>query len=150
MKCINDALIQRYIDGETDVLETEQIEKHIENCSSCVDKIEEQKVFANAIKNELQKFSNPFVTVPEFTTPSWAEVNLRRTIGFKHFVYYASAACVAAIMLFVLLPKKHEKDVENKFVMFSVINDFDANRTFSQQEKSIFIVDGDGKIIDII
>jgi predicted anti-sigma-YlaC factor YlaD len=148
MNCIDDDLIQTYIDGETDVLETENIEKHIAVCSLCANKIEEKKVFANAIKNELQKLKNPFVTVPEFIIPNTQKRRL--SSNFKRFAYIASAACVAALMLFVLLPERHENGAENQFVMYSVIKDFDANRTFSQQDKSIYILDNHGNIIEII
>jgi predicted anti-sigma-YlaC factor YlaD len=148
MKCIDNSLIQRYIDGETDIRETEQIENHIANCSSCADKIEEKKAFAHAIKNELQKLSSPFVAVPEFTIPVTQKRRLNS--NFKRIAYIASAACVAALMLFVLLPERHENGTENQFVMYSVIKDFDANRTFSQQDKSIYILDNNGNIIEII
>ena len=172
MKCIDDELIQRYIDGETNLLETEQIEKHIAVCSPCAGIVEEKKAFANAIKNELQKLGNRFVVVPEFTVPTTRtearsasstklkhpfpeacrrERGLRQAhprFNLKYIVYAVSAACVAAFMLFVLLPERQEKVEESQILMYSVIKDFDANRPYSQQETSIYMIDGDGKIID--
>jgi anti-sigma factor RsiW len=160
MKRIDDDIIQRYIDGETNLLEAEQIEKHIADCSLCANKIEEERAFISAIKSDLQNLTSPLVDIP-----CWAAVqppsdyqrqvepaeierrrwNLRRT-SFKHIVYAVSAACVAICVLFFALP---ERDEDHNFLMvYSVIEDFDANRTFSQQEKRIFIIDGDGKIVE--
>jgi len=71
MNCIDADIIQRYIDGETNVLETEQIEKHIADCSSCADQIEERKAFAKIIKTDLQKLVDQPVEIP-----CWATVPL--------------------------------------------------------------------------
>jgi len=143
MNCIDTDIIQRYIDGETDVRETEQIEKHIADCSSCANQIEEQKAFTNAIKTDLQKLVQP-VDIPEFSVPT----TLKRRLNFKRMAYFAAAACVAFVMMFVLLPERHKEDENNFLMMYSVITDFDANRTFSQQEKSVFVTDRNGNIVE--
>jgi len=147
MKCIDDELVQRYIDSETDFSETKQIEKHIAVCSSCANRIEERKALANAIKADLQTLGSPLVTVPEFSVP----VIQKRRLKFnpKHIIYAVSAACVILGMLLLQPTERQEEDEENKMlIMYSVIRDFDANRTFSQQETSIFMIDGNGKIIE--
>ena len=179
MNCIDDVIIQSYIDGETDIRETEQIETHIAECSLCSNRIEEKRAFANIIKADLQKLNSPSVEVPCWAVVQPNEIEeigskaviarakpeaihnrllrlrlamtnkSKNVFNIKHMVYIASAACVALVMLFVLLPEKHKDDENNFLLMYSVITDFDANRTFSQQEKSIFIIDSDGKIIEL-
>jgi hypothetical protein len=148
MKCIDEELIQKYIDGETDFRETEQIEKHIAICSQCANNIEERKVLANAIKFEFQKLDSRLVAIPEFTIPATRKHRLNANL--KHLVYIISAACVAACLFFFLHPQKQAEEDRNNFLMYSVIKDFDANRTFSEQETTFLMIDSDGKIIEII
>jgi len=146
MKCINDELIQKYIDGETHAPETESIEKHVEKCPLCAHRIEEQRVFAGNIKSTLNSWRTNPVAIPEFVTP--AAPKRRLIIKTKYYIYTASvaAACVIFLALF-LLPRENET-IEYQMVYY-FDGDFDSNRTFSQQEMTIKIFDANGKIIEL-
>jgi hypothetical protein len=147
MKCIDDELVQRYIDGETDLRETEEIEKHIITCLSCARSIEERKALLNTIKTDLQKLVSLPVSIPEFSVP--VAQKRRLNIKIKHMVYTVSAACIALCILLFPFTERHEEEEENNILLvYSVIRDFDANRTFSQQKQQIFMIDSEGKIIE--
>jgi hypothetical protein len=61
-------------------------------------------------------------------------------------LYAVSAAC--AIFLIVhLFPKQQSKEKEIQLI-YSFDGDFDANRTVSQQEMVILMINSDGKVIE--
>jgi predicted anti-sigma-YlaC factor YlaD len=146
MKCIDDEVIQKYIDGETNSRETAEIEKHLANCSPCAQNIEEQRAFADAVKNRIENWSSQPVVVPEFV----ATVVPKRKLNVKirHYIYAASAAC-AALLLFFLISEHNGKNRENEIqLIYTFVGDFDANRTISQQEMTIIVIDANGKIVE--
>jgi len=55
MRCLKNALIQKFIDGETNSKESINIEKHSASCQECAQKIVLQKAFVYSIKKELNK-----------------------------------------------------------------------------------------------
>jgi predicted anti-sigma-YlaC factor YlaD len=143
MKCIDNELIQKYIDGETKLQETDLIEKHVAHCSKCVQNIKEQKTFAENIKLKIRQLDKQPVFIPEFVKPDAQKRDLNLKI--RHIVYAVSAAC--AIFLFVFLLPKQSKETD--FLMiYCLEGDFDSNKPFSQQEMVIKIIDSNGKIVD--
>lgn len=147
MKCIDNELIQRYIDGETDFQETARIKKHLTDCPQCASNVEEQKTFVEAIKREIDKMGKQTVTIPEFVAPSVHKY--RFNIKFRHYIYAASAAC--AIFLIVFLNREQSVEPRNNTeiqLIYSFDGDFDSNRTVSQQEMTIIMIDANGKIIE--
>jgi len=147
MKCINDELIQKYIDGETDLQETNRIKKHLTECSQCFHKVEEQKAFIEAIKRRLGDTDKQAVIIPEFVTPT---VRKRKfNLKIKHYIYAVSAASVIFLIIFL----RHEQSVESCSnpsvqMIYSFDGNFDSNKTVSQQEMTIVVIDANGKIID--
>jgi len=145
MKCINDELIQKYIDGEASTQEAGQIEKHIAGCSICARKIEEQRTFAGAIKRNINNMGRQPVIIPEFITP----VTQKRRLNIKYYIYAVSAACAIFLIIFLFHDRNKNRN-ENKEirVIYSLEGDYDANRTVSQQEMVIMMIDSNGKIIE--
>ena len=144
MKCIDEALIQRYMDGETGAQETGRIEKHVAGCSQCARNIEEQRAFADCIKREIGHWGKQQPDfIPEFIAPVVRKHRLN--VKIRHYIYTVSAAC--AIFLFVILfPDRNEK--KGIQLIFSVDGDFDSNRTASQQEMIILMIDANGNIAE--
>jgi len=149
MKCINNELVQKYIDGETNSQETANIEKHLTECTKCIKKVEEQKAFSDVIKNDTGLWYSQPVIIPEFITP----VSNKRKISVKirHIVYAASAAC--AILLFVFLfyeqnNLKEQSHPNSVHLIYTFSGDFDANKTISQQEMTIMVINSDKKTIE--
>jgi len=146
MKCINDEMIQKYIDGEINVQETENIAKHAEKCAFCAQKIAKQRTFADYIKKEVENWGAEPVAIPEFVAP--AVPRRRFNIKTKYYIYTASvaAACAILFVLFLLPPKQNH--AENFQFVFCFDGDFDSNRPYSQQEMTIKVFDSNGRIVE--
>ena len=146
MKCIDDELIQKYLDGETDSQETARIEKHLASCSRCACKVEEHKTFTDVVKNEVGRWGKQPVIVPEFVAPTARKYRLNLKI--RHYLYAVSAAC-AALLLFFLFPERNGND-ENNTVhwVYTFDGNFDSNKTVSQQEMTLFMIAPDGNIVE--
>lgn len=63
LMCLNEDLIQQWIDGELSEELLEQVNQHLANCELCRQKAEQQKALAFSIKNILQVED---VAIPEF------------------------------------------------------------------------------------
>jgi len=144
MKCINDELIQKYIDGETNAQEAENIAKHAEKCAFCAQKIAEQRTFADYIKKEIENWGAKSVAVPEFVAP--AIPRWRFNIKRKYYIATSVAAACAVLLVFLLLPK--ENKANDYLMIYCFDGDFDSNRSFSQQEMTIKVFDSNGKIVE--
>ena len=146
MKCIDDELIQKYIDGETDAQETGRIEQHLTDCSRCARNVEEQRAFAGIIKRDIGKMGRQTVAIPGFVAPVVPKRKLN--VKIRHYIYAVSAAC-AIFLLFFLILEHNEPNQENEIqLIYSFIGDFDANRTIFQQEMTIIVIDAKGKVVE--
>jgi len=145
MKCMNDETIQKYIDSETNINETAAIEKHIANCSSCVQKIEEQRIFVSNLKSNLGNWRNIPVSIPEFEARGFSK---RRFTINKKYIKYAAVAVACIVFLTVFLFPKDVKVNEYQLI-YCFDNDFDSNRPYSQQEIRIKIMDENGRVLDV-
>ena len=147
MKCIDDELIQKQIDGETDLQESARIKKHLENCSRCARKMEEHSAFVEAIKREIGNIGKQPIIIPEFIAPSARKRRLN--IKIRHYIYAASAACVAFLIV-ILRPAQNVEACSTPTIqlIYSFDGDFDSNRTVSQQEMTIIMIDANGKIVE--
>jgi len=145
MKCIDDELIQKFIDGETNPQETNLIKKHLEECAQCARKVEEHRAFAEAIKRGIYTMGKQTVVIPEFIAPTIPKRRFK--VKTKHYIYAttAAAACVAFVMLF--LPQR-ENEVNEYQMIYCFDGNFDSNRTYSQHEMTIKIFDSNGKMIE--
>ena len=145
MKCIDDELIQRYIDGETDSQETARIEKHLAECAQCACNVDEQRAFADVIKNRMGSCGSQPVIIPGFVTPVSRKNKLNLKI--RHYIYAASAAAAVFLFLF-LFPERNELHPNTVHLIYSFDGDFNSNRTVSQQEMTIRVIDADGNTVE--
>jgi len=147
MKCIDNELIQGFVDGETNPQETAQIKKHLTDCPQCARNIEEQQAFAETIKKRIDNLSRQPVVVPKFVAPT-----IRKSKPNRKIWYYASAAAAAcaAFLIMFLRPEQEIVPCHTSTIHFiySFNGDFDSNKTVSQQEMTIIMIDADGKIIE--
>ena len=146
MKCIDDELIQRYIDGEINAQEADRIEKHLTVCSQCARNIDEQRLFVDGIKKAIGHCNKQPVIIPEFVVP--VARKRRLNIKIRHYIYAVSAACAVLCFVF-LLPERNRQNREKEIhLIYGFYGDFDANRTISQQEMTIILVDANGRIVE--
>jgi len=144
MKCIDDELIQKYIDGESDSQEKVLIEKHLADCSQCTENVAKQKSFAVAIKSEIGNWGRKPDIIPEFIAPSVRKHRLNLKI--RHYIYAVSVAC--AILLFLYI--RYEQNVTDQSIhlIYTFDGDFNSNRTVLQQDMTFIMIDDNGNIVE--
>ena len=147
MKCVDDELIQKYIDGEAAQKETDFIENHIKSCSACAGNIETQRTLAAYLKKEVNRLveDEKTITIPKFVFPEAQVKTVRRKIN-----YWAYSAAVACLLLFVATYfgfREEPKQPEYVF-LFDIETEFDANKPMSQQDMTIKVIDLNNKTID--
>jgi len=147
MRCINDEIIQKYIDGETNTEETTHIENHIMICNKCETKIKNQRLLANSIKKTINLLEKDSIEIPKFEITSYNIKN--HFLSAKRLAYIIAAACILLFIL-VITQKKELKNIDEiRFEIGSVI-DVDANRPVSKFPLVINIIDSDGNISEYL
>lgn len=143
MSCIKDDLVQKYIDGEVSPEELASIKEHLSGCSACALQIEARERLAKNIKSTIHLLDEAEVNIPAFIVPEHNKPK-KRTIINKYFLA-VSAASILILVLFLLNKDGQHADSDLIFVN-SFESEFDANRTISQQEMVINIIDANGKV----
>lgn len=147
MICINDDIIQKYIDGEATAQEVSFVENHIASCNKCVIRIENQRKLSTYLKKAINLLSKNTTEVPKFEIPS---KNIKKHILTSKRLYYAiAAACVLLFVIAVTQKKEIQNDDEIKIDIGSIM-DVDANRPVSQFPLVISIIDSKGNISEQI
>lgn len=147
MICINDDLIQKYIDGEASLKEVSLIENHIASCNNCVKRIEDQRILSTSLKKAINLLSEDNIEIPIFRNHS--KSNKKHFLTTKKLYYIIAAAC---ILLFVIVITQKEEMKNNDEIKIDIgsIMDVDANRTVSQLPLVISIIDSKGNISEYI
>ena len=70
MNCINDDIIQKYIDGEATPKEVALIEKHIFNCEKCAANIDKQERLEAGVKKEINLLVDESKKIQKIVIPS--------------------------------------------------------------------------------
>ncbi len=142
MRCINDQLIQKYIDKESSEKENSFVQIHITTCSKCAEKVEERRYTANHIKQLIGSLNTKDIQVPIFQEPEYQ----RKTsfIRFKKVSYALAAACL--FILFFVFRQKSEDNIQIIYA-YEIDNVYNANLPLSEQEMVIEIIDSEGKLI---
>jgi len=145
MKCISEGLIQKYIDGEASLPEETLIQEHLSLCEACASKIKSQKALATSVKNALHLLKNTEVDVPEFILPTQQSKVISHNL--KRVMYSVSAACILVLVFFMF--QTHKQSTETKALfLYNFESEYDANRTVSQQELIINVIDPKGKVTE--
>jgi len=145
MSCINDELVQRYIDGESAAEETSVIEKHILTCNKCAEKIRHQRRLAASVKNAINVSAKGTIEIPAFSiTPQPARKNAFTT---RRAIYTVAAASVILFM-FVIGQNKWTNRQNENLVGLSLRMDVDANLPASQLPMVINMIDSEGNITE--
>ena len=143
MICINDDIIQKYIDGEASPNEVSFIENHLASCNKCVIRIENQRRLSTYVKKAINLLSKDTIEVPKFEIPS--KSIKRHFLTPKRLYYTIAAACVLLFVIVITQRKEIKNDNEIKIDLGSLM-DVDANRTVSQLPLVISIIDSNGNI----
>ena len=143
MICINDDIIQKYIDGEATPTEVSFVENHIASCNKCVLRIENQRRLSTNVKKAINLLSKDSIEVPKFEIPS---KNIKKHFLTPKRLYYIIAAACILLFVIVITQKKEMKNDDEIIIEIGSVIDVDANRPVSQLPLVISIIDSKGNI----
>jgi hypothetical protein len=138
MKCIDEALLQKYIDGECSGKENSDIENHFSNCPECKFRYAEKLKISMEMKQALSSLNSGNVVIPKFKIPTKHSGKTR-----KLFIISLPAACIMLFALF-LSKNKTEFTQEELIVVESIPWEIDANLPASEQDFVIEVFDEKG------
>ncbi len=145
MKCIENSLIQQYIDKEICSSERKIIESHISGCAKCAKKIKEHQEFTANIKKQLDSSNTGEIVIPEFDS---SKIILRKKpLKFRKMYFYA--ASIAAFLILAILfffPLRQQKEKETVYYFYNNESEYDANRTISKQDFEMQMIDQNGNV----
>jgi anti-sigma factor ChrR (cupin superfamily) len=134
MTCINEKLLQKYIDGECTYKEQEKVKHHLAICPSCEKKCAEMEELAAGVKRALHSLTGESIIIPPFRKPE----PLQRSK--KLLLYSLPAACMLGIVLFIV-HKNPEPTRKRITIVRNIPAEVDANRPASDQDFVIEIYD---------
>jgi hypothetical protein len=140
MNCIDDQLLQKYIDGECTENERAAVKLHLSVCLDCLQKHTEMEKLSAGIKGAINSLTIENIEIPAFTYGAARPLNR----NFKPILYSLAAA---SILLFVLLivEKKNEPPQKIITIVQSVPAEVDANRPAGEQDLVIEVYDDKGQ-----
>lgn len=143
MSCIDDELVQKFIDGEASTQEVKLINQHISECRVCTEKIDKQKKLAIRIKEAIDMLVVDEVELPKFNYP--AQNNRSVNTIIRRFLYVLSAACV---LFFAIWVSDNGQQVEmEEVVLYNNVDwEYDANKPITDQQMIIKVIDADGNV----
>jgi hypothetical protein len=147
MICINDDIIQKYIDCEATPDEVSSIENHIASCNNCMIRIENQRRLSAYLKKAIALLSKDTIEVPQFEIPT---KSIKKHFLTPRRLYYTIAAACVLLFVIVITQTKEIKNNDEIKIDIGSIMDVDANRTVSQLPLVISIIDSKGKISEYI
>jgi uncharacterized membrane protein YvbJ len=140
MSCIDEQLLQEYIDGECSVNEAKRIEQHLSACSECARQHGTMKRLAKEIKLAMNDLNRDQIEIPAFI-PSLKKSTPK---PIKYIIYSLSAACIILFILF-FVDKKYHSNQKETIIVQCITRDVDANRPATKQEFVIEVLDDKGK-----
>lgn len=140
MNCIEEQLLQKYIDGECTENEAAAVKQHLTYCPVCEQKYTEMELLSTGIRQSINSLIREKTEIPAFknTNSRSSKKNL------KLIIYSLSAACILLFALFIV-DKKIESPQEKMTIVQSIPMEVDANRLASDQEFVIEVYDGKGQ-----
>lgn len=147
MKCISDELIQRFIDGETNPKEDAVIRSHLLHCNNCAIKMNRRKKLSAGVKKAVNFLAKEeaYPPAPGFDR----EIPLRRA-RWTRKVYYGIAAACLILAAIIFMPFGQNRAGQDTTAFENVQWEYDANKTFTQQEMVIQITDPQGTVSEFI
>jgi anti-sigma factor RsiW len=147
MNCINEQLIQRYIDAELDAGENEQIEGHLSGCPACAGLVHEQKRLALSMKNAMNELTAEQVVVPPFVVLTKKKPAIRSKQRKLIF-----GLCLVAFVVLLWNHNQNEKlSVDDEITILGQTDwPVDANQPIGQQGLKVNLIDPEGNVTEYV
>ena len=146
MNCINDEIIQQYIDGEVKQGEIVLLEQHLKECAPCAERVKSQRDLSNKLKSAIDSLVDDPIEIPEFM-PGNGKAHTTTFLRRNRKVFSISALIAAAsLILFILVFRNGKEYGQNSPPLFmgTLEYEVDANRPAAQQPLLIHIANPDG------
>ncbi|HET6558758.1 MAG TPA: zf-HC2 domain-containing protein [Prolixibacteraceae bacterium] len=140
MNCIDEQLLQKYIDGECTESEMLEVKQHLFICLACTQSLAEKEKVSLEIKRALNSLTADQVEIPVFRNINKRLVNKNINL----LIYSLSAACILLLVLFIV-GNEFQPNQKEITIVQSVPVEVDANRPASDQEFVIEVYDGKGQ-----
>jgi len=147
MKCISDEMIQKFTDGETNPKEEAVIRSHLTHCNSCAIKVNHRKRLSAGVKKAVNLLAKEKARHP---APAFDRKIPLGKPRITRKVYYGIAAACAIIVLLILVPFQNNGFEQDAAATESLQRDYNANKTFMQQEMVIQIIDPRGTVNEFV
>ena len=139
MNCIDEQLLQKFIDGECTDNEKLMVKQHLSGCPVCAQKQVEKEKLSAEINKAINLLTIENIEIPVFKDPNFTSGRK----NLKLIIYSLSAACILLFVLFFVDKKNdfHQKEIT---ILQIIPREVDANRPASEQEFVIEIYDSKG------
>jgi len=127
MDCIEEGLLQMYIDGAVSQAEQKQIEHHLETCEDCQLNYKNQK----AVISDMMEAIN-FLAEPSEEQKEDQKTNTRR-LPMKSILYAITAASVLLIG-FAFFKNYNKTNINQPEIYYELDWSVDANKPITDQE----------------
>lgn len=147
MSCIKEEQIQRYIDKETTEQENVIVEKHIHHCEICFKKVDNQRRLAFGLKDAIHLLEKDALEIPIMIKPI---PNVKRPVSRVKRIIYLSIASASILFIALFINQKESATIQDDIIITtSFSNEYDANKTLSQQPMILNIIDSEGNVTEI-
>ena len=149
MKCLTDKQIQQLIDGELSSNQIEKYKSHIDTCTYCAEKYNDQKETVNSIKSLINETAKLPERIPKFRVPA---KQIHQKVKVKRIPLWAKVAAVLipAVIGWKMYNKPHEdfKPSAESIQMYEMCNGVDANTAFQENMITTTVTDDKGNVIE--
>jgi len=148
MKCIEEGLMQQFIDNECSSKEAEIIERHIKQCQSCAQNVIEKREISASVKHSLDLIITHQPIMPEFEPLERVPQN---KLSVKKFLFpLIAAASVLLIVLFNPFDKTNNIQPAGLYLESYISEGFDANKPVTDYPLIMTVITPDGFVSQTI
>ena len=142
MDCIDEGVIQMYIDGEISIHEKNMLDEHIQSCKTCQQKLEEQRAISSSVVEAINLLAEQPIKIQQ-------EFSKIRRLPLKKILYAVSAASLLLFGIAFLNNYNKTEDTQPQ-IYYEVDWSVDANKPITDQEFVISVFDADGNEADLL
>ncbi|TKG94076.1 zf-HC2 domain-containing protein [Puteibacter caeruleilacunae] len=138
MKCIRTETIQAYIDHELNSAEIASVEKHLQSCTKCREKLDSMQALSSRLRTmvELQKSTQK--PIPQF---NYAMANGHKRSINKHFYLWSAIAAMVVVSFFLFNPLSKEVTPIETTIFIEMETFTDANKPLEDQEMDLVFIE---------
>lgn len=145
--CLEDTVIQLFIDGELDESSRKRVEQHLLSCSECAQRKNEMADWANQVKRALRESAVGSFEFQEFELPQINGDKKTRKFRMSPFLK------IAALLVFILggyfllqKPQNYHPTSSDLLTWEETSVGNDANKAWHDRQITIVITDKNGEI----